>query len=195
METPMRVILLALLPLLVAPQSGQAQSVLFDGKPAFSEGADLGYYLWKDRDGDTWHVRWTTKGQMRHFAGSVYAEGEGATLKSLKRIDVENERRVLYPGRAPHLVVGPRGNARVRHGRAPVVVSREQDKIEKDGDDRIVFSARTDDDIDGFDFRPDEKVQALRFILDIDGKPFANLVEIGSNNVKAKSLPLIIRLR
>ncbi len=146
----------------------RAQVAEFDGRPAFSVGADLGYYLWKE--GDTWRVRWTTKGVMRHFAGSVTADrGE---LKSLKRVDVESERRVLYPGRPAHVGVGPRGHLRMKGGRAPVVVSRDQDKVEKDGNNRIVFSARTDDDIDGFD-----------------------LVEFGPHNRKATSIPLIVRLR
>lgn len=167
-----------------------AQTEMFDGKPAFAEGVDLGYYLW--REGDTWHVRWTTKGKMRQFAGSVTAEG--GELKSLKRIDVEDERRVLYPGRAPRVVYGPRGRAHVRRGRAPVVVGREQDKIEKDGNQRIVFLARTDDDIDGFNFKVDEKVKELRFVLEIDGRQMAHSVEIGKNNRKAESLPLTVRL-
>ncbi len=63
------------------------QSNIFEGRPAFAEGADLGYYLWKD--GDNWHVRWTTRGQMRRFTGFV--EATGGKLKSLKRIDVEKE--------------------------------------------------------------------------------------------------------
>src|SRR5262245_39061760 len=103
--------------------SALAQANLFDGKPVFAEAVDLGYYIW--RDGEKWHLRWTTKGQMRRFNGSVTAEG--GKLKSLDRVDVETERRVLYPGRAPHVWVGPRGRAHV--GRAPVVVERKQDKI------------------------------------------------------------------
>jgi hypothetical protein len=170
--------------------SVMAQAERFEGKPTFAEGADLGYYIWKD--GDTWYIRWTTRGQMRRFSGSVVAEG--GELKSLKRIDVEEERRVLYPGRAPRVVYGPRGRARVRRGRGPVVVERDQDKIEKDGDNRIVFLARTDDDIDGFNFKVDEKVRSLRFVLEIDGKHLPQWVEIGKNNRKAQSLPLIVRL-
>jgi hypothetical protein len=163
----------------------------FDGRPVFSEGVNLGYYIW--RDGNAWHMRWTTKGQLRHFAGAVTADG--GELKSLKRVDVESERRVLYPGRGPHVVVGPRGHAHMAPGRAPVVVSRDQDKIEKDGDNRIVFSAKTNDDIDGFDFKVDERVTALRFVLQIDGAPRPNLVELGQNNQKAGGLPLVVRLK
>jgi hypothetical protein len=189
---PLRAATLLLSSLLVAPlASAQAPVGAFEGRPFFSEGADLGYYLWKD--GDTWRLRWTTKGAMRHFAGSVTAEG--GKLKSLKRVDVETERRVLYPGRPGHLGVGPRGHVRVMGGRAPVVVSRDQDKIEKDGDNRIVFSARTDDDIDGFDFKVDDHVTDLRFQLEIDGKQFPNLVQFGKDNQKAAGIPFSIRIR
>lgn len=172
--------------LVVSPNAG-AQTDIFDGKPVFTEGADLGYYLW--RDGKTWHLRWTTKGMRRHFSGSV--TGEGGKLKSLKRIDVEKERRVLYPGRAPHVVYGPRGRPHVRGGRAPVVVERSQDKIEKDGDHRIVFTAATNNDIDGFDFNVDDQVTSLRFVLEIDGAPRPGNVEVGRDNRKAPRLPLV----
>jgi len=176
--------------MLVLPSIVVAQAERFDGKPTFAEGVDLGYYVW--RDGDRWHVRWTTRGQMRRFSGSVVAEG--GELKSLKRIDVETERRILYPGRAPRVVYGPRGRPHVRRGRAPVVVEREQDKIEKDGNNRIVFLARTNDDIDGFDFKVDEKVKTLRFLLEIDGKLLPQHIEVGKNNQKAPSLPLVVEL-
>ena len=179
-----------LLSVLVLPAKALAQADLFDGKPAFAEGGDLGYYIW--RDGSRWHVRWTTKGKLRRFTGSVLAEG--GKLKSLDRVDVESERRVLYPGRAPHVVYGPRGRAHVRGGRAPVVVERKQDKIEKDGDHRIVFVAETNDDIDGFSFIAEEKVSSLRFVLEIDGRFAPQLVEVGRNNRKAPNLPLVVRL-
>ena len=183
-------VLLLLVSMLALSPSVPAQTEIFEGKPTFAEGVDLGYYVWKE--GDTWHIRWTTRGQTRQFSGSVVAEG--GELKSLKRIDVESERRVLYPGRAPRVVYGPRGRAHVRGGRAPVVVSRDQDKIEKDGDNKILFFTRTDDDIDGFDFKVDKQVKALRFILEIAGQPHPQNVEIGKNNVKATNLPLVVRL-
>ncbi|MFY9555280.1 MAG: hypothetical protein WAV47_11265 [Blastocatellia bacterium] len=167
-----------------------AQTGMFEGRPAFSEGTDLGYYIWKE--GDKWKIRWTTKGQMRRFTGSVVAEG--GDLHDLKRIDVEEERRVLYPGRPGRVVVGPRGRAHVRGGRAPVVVERKQDIIKKDGDKTIVFAAKTGDDIDGFDFKPDKKVTSLRFVLEIDGRQMPQRVEIGKSNQKAPALPLVVRI-
>jgi len=95
-----------------------AQAEKFDGRPAFAEGIDIGYYIW--REGDKWLVRWTTKGPNRKFTGSVVAEG--GELHDLKRIDLDEERKVLYPGRAPRVFVGPRGRTRVGGGRLPIPI-------------------------------------------------------------------------
>ena len=73
-------------------------------------------------------------------------------------------------------------------------IRARQDKIEKDGDRRIVFLARTDDDIDGFDFKVTDEVNVLRFMLEIDGKQMPNLIEMGRNNRRAQDLPLLVRL-
>lgn len=167
-----------------------AQGDMFEGRPAFSEGAELGYYIWKE--GDTWKLRWTTMGPQRKFTGSVVATG--GELHDLKRIDVEEERRVLYPGRAPHVWVGPRGRTHVGGGRRPVVVERKQDHIKKDGDHTIVFAALTGNDIDGFNFKPDKKVTSLRFVLEINGRRMPQHVEIGKTNQKARALPLEVQL-
>ena len=64
-----------------------------------------------------------------------------------------------------------------------------------DGDNRIVFNARTNDDIDGFDFKVDDKVNVLRFVLHIDGRPMPNLIEVGKDNHKPGTLPLFVRLK
>ena len=188
---------LAVLAVLTAPTAPPAQGAIpaarFDGRPAFGEGIDLGYYLWRDGD-DTWHLRWTTMGQQRRFTGAVTSEG--GELKNLKRIDVEKERKVIYPGRAPHVVRGPAGRVRgVQGGRPAVVATKEQDHIEKDGDQRIVFAALTDNDIDGFDFTVDKDVTVLRFVLNIDGQPRPGAVEIGAGNTKPGRLPLFVNLR
>ena len=55
--------------------------------------------------------------------------------------------------------------------------------------------ARTDDDIDGFSFKVDEKVDALRFVLEIDGKQATQWVEIGKNNRKPQNMPMVARIR
>jgi hypothetical protein len=164
---------------------------MFDGRPSFTEGVELRYYVW--HDGENWRVRWTTMGNQRRFHGTVVAEG--GELKSLKRIDVEQEVRVLYPGRPARTWVGPRGGVHVRPGRGPVVATRDEDKVEKVGDDRIVFSARTRDDIDGFDFKADQAVTRLRFVLEIDGRVFPNLVEVGKDNRRPGNLPFVVRLQ
>ena len=56
------------------------------------------------------HVPNTTHPAAK-FRNAELLTFEGGKLKSLKRIDVESERRVLYPGRAPQIVYGPRGRA------------------------------------------------------------------------------------
>jgi len=185
-----RVVVCLFVLLLTLSPSTLAQADKFDGRPAFAEGIDLAYYIW--REGDKWLVRWTTKGPNRKFTGSVVAEG--GELHDLKRIDLDEERKVLYPGRAPNVWVGPRGRTHVGGGRAPVVVERKQDRIEKDGDHRIVFAAITSNDIDGFNFKVDKKVTTLRFVLEINGRQMPQRVEIGKNNQKAPTLPLVVRI-
>ena len=167
-----------------------AQIEKFDGKPDFSKGSDLGYFIW--RDGDTWKVRWTTTGAQRNFTGAVTAEG--GELKSLKRIDVETEREIIRPGRAPHVAVGRRGRVYRSGGRPPVVVTHEQDHIKKDGERRIHFDAKTKDDIDGFDFKVDDNVTALRFNLEINGRANAKQIEVGRENQHPPNVPFEVRL-
>lgn len=168
-----------------------ADAARFDGRPAFSEGSDRGYFVW--RDGDAWHVRWTTQGGWRRFTGHVAAEG--GELKSLKRIDVEEERRVVAAGRPGHVWRGPRGRLHVRPGRGPVVAERTQDKIEKDGDQRIFWVSRTDADLDGFDFKVDRDVTRLRFTLEVDGEAREGLVEVGRGNARPERNPFVVDLR
>ena len=50
----MRMHMMFAMPLLLLAPSPATQNAMYDGKPAFTEGVELGYYLW--RDGDTWHV-------------------------------------------------------------------------------------------------------------------------------------------
>jgi hypothetical protein len=185
-----RITLFLIVSLLAFSPSVLAQADMFEGQPTFSQGAELGYYVW--REGEKWKVRWTTMGPQRKFTGSVVATG--GKLHDLKRIDVEEERRVLYPGRPPNVWVGPRGRTHVGGGRAPVVVERKQDHIEKQGDHTIVFAALTGNDIDGFNFKPDKKVTSLRFVLEINGRRVPQRVEIGKANQKARAIPLEVQL-
>lgn len=164
----------------------------FDGQPTFSDGKALGYFVWKD--GDTWKLRWTTFGAEHRFSGRISAEG--GDIKSLKRIDVDTERKVIAPGRAPRVVRGPRGRVRARvGGRAPVVASREEDKIEQETEHVIRFVTRTDDDVDGLEFKVTGTTQLLRFVLEIDGVPRPAEVEVGRDNFKPNEIPLVVRLR
>ena len=165
-----------------------ADPSMFDGRPTFKEGEGRGYYVW--RDGDTWHVRWTTFGATHRFTGTVTAEG--GKLDSLKRIDVETERRVIAPGRPGRVVVGPRGRARVVGGKAPIVETRDQDHIDKDGDRRITFRTLTNDDIDGFDFKVKDGVKLLRFSLQMDELPRPREVEVGRSNQHVAADPFIV---
>jgi hypothetical protein len=176
---------------LALPIPGQAQAPAFDGRPAFREGRDFGYYVW--RDGRTWHVRWTTRGVQHRFTGHVVAEG--GRIDDLKRVDVEVERRVVRPGRAPHVVRDPRGRAHVAPGRGPVTATKVEDRVDMDDHKRIDFSARTDDDIDGFDFEAKDGVDALRFTLEIDGHSRVADVEVGSGNAHPAGNPFVVRLR
>jgi len=105
--------------------------------------------------------------------------------------------RVLICSGSPgaRVVVGPRGRARVRPGTGPVVATREQDKIEKDGDQRILWVARTDADIDGFNFKTDSRVTALRFNLEIGGKSEAAFVYAGAARHRMNANPFRVDLK
>jgi len=176
---------------LAVPVSGQAPAPDFDGRPAFREGRDFGYYVW--RDGRTWHVRWTTRGVRHRFTGHVVAEG--GRIDHLKRVDLDEERRIVRPGRAPYVVRGPRGRAHLAPGRGPVTATRVEDHVDMDDHKRIDFTARTDDDIDGFDFEAKDGVDALRFTLEIDGRSRGVDVEVGRVNMRPTGNPFVLNLR
>jgi len=190
----MRRTILAVVVLCAAAAAGAAfaaePAARCDGRPDFAAGEGRGYWVW--RDGDRWSVRWTTYGAERFFAGSV--EAEGGDLKDLDRVDVERESKVVRSGRAPRTRVGPRGRVHVRPGRAPVVATREEDKIEKDGDDRIVWSSRTDADVDGFNFDVGRHVTRLRFVLRMDGESRALDVALGKEAVTPDGNPFEVVL-
>lgn len=174
------------------PAVAETPVAQFAGKPRFSEGDALGYFVWKD--GDTWKVRWTTFGAQRRFSGRITVEGGKFT--SMKRVDVDEERKVIAPGRPGRVVRGPRGRViGVERGRPPVVAARDEDRIERQDERLITFVTRTNDDIDGVDFKVDDAARVLRFVLEIDGKPHPGEVEVGARNVKPNEHPLIVRLR
>ena len=120
----------------------QTPVAMFDGRPTYKEGKALGYFIW--RDGDTWKLRWMTFGAEHKFNGRVVVEG--GQIQSFKRIDVDEERKVIRPGHAPTVVRGPRGRVRaVTPGRAPVVAERTLDKIEQE-DERTDADPVRDDE-------------------------------------------------
>jgi hypothetical protein len=182
---------LALLPISTAAVSPAPQApAAFEGRPTFKEGSDRAYFVWND--GNNWKVRWTTLGQMQTFTGSVRAAG--GKLDDLKRIDVDAELRVVRPGRPARVVRGPAGRVRVAPGRGPVVASRTNDHITHVDDQLIRWNTRTDDDIDGFDFKADD-VRALTFDLKINGDSRPLSVEVGRNNVHPADNPFTVRIR
>ena len=164
----------------------------FDGKPTFKEGKALGYFVW--RDGDTWKLRWTTFGAEHRFMGRVVVEG--GNIKSFKRIDVDEERKVIRPGHAPTVVRGPRGRVRaVAPGRAPVVAERTLDKIEQEDEHTLQWNTNTNDDVDGVDVKVTNEATGIRFNLMIDGKPRPLEVEVGHNNTKPGVNPVRVALK
>jgi hypothetical protein len=191
---PFRAVLIPLLvtALFAAVPSAQTNEARFAGKPKFSEGDALGYFIWKD--GDTWKVRWTTFGAEHRFSGRVTTEG--GQIRSLKRVDVDEERKVIAPGRPARVVRGPGGRVRaVQPGRRAVVATREEDHINQETEQLIRFQTRTDDDLDGFDFRVTESTTVIRLVLEIDGKPHPLEVETGRDNFKPNETPVVIRLQ
>jgi len=192
-QVPVRCLaILGLLSLWGAVASADTELSHFVGRPTFSEGRALGYFVWNE--GDTWKLRWTTFGAEHRFSGRVMAEG--GEIASLKRIDVDTERKVIAPGRPARVVRGPRGRVRgVTGGRAPVVATRDEDRIEQENEHLVQFVTRTDDDIDGFDVKVTGDVRLLRFVLEIDGVPRPAEVEVGRANFKPGETPLVVRLR
>jgi hypothetical protein len=163
------------------------------GQPDFKGGKALGYFVWKD--GDTWKVRWMTFGAEHRFSGRILLEG-GGEITSMKRIDVDKERKVLAPGRTPKAVRGPRGRVVGRTpGRGAVVATREEDKIEQETEQLIRFNTQTDEDVDGVDFKLSGNPRVVRFVLEIDGQPRPTEVEVGRDNFKPNEDPLEVRLR
>ena len=177
----------------VAPvASAQTLAARVDGRPEFKEGKAYGYFIW--RDGDTWKLRWTTFGAEHRFNGRIVLEG--GEIKSFKRIDVDEERKVLRPGAAPRVVRGPAGRVRgVRPGRAPVVAERTEDKIEQEDERTLLWLTRTNDDVDGVDFKVSESTVVIRFNLMIDGEAKPAEVEVGKENFKPNENPVRARLK
>jgi hypothetical protein len=162
------------------------------GKPEFSSGDALGYFVWID--GNTWKLRWTTFGAEHRFTGRITIDA--GEFRKFKRIDRDTERKVLAPGRAPRVVRGPRGRVvGTTGGRPAVVASKEEDVILQETERLIRFNTKTNDDADGVDFEISPEVTSVRFMLQIEGKPVAQEVELGKSNLKPNEMPLVIRVK
>jgi hypothetical protein len=134
-----------------------------------------------------------TFGVEHRFSGRIVVEG--GEIRSMKRVDVDTERRIIAPGRAPRVVRGPRGRVIGRAGgRAPVVASREEDRIEQETEQIIRFNTATDDDVDGLNFELAGNPRLVRFVLEIDGQPRSGEVEVGRTNFTPNEHPLVVRI-
>jgi hypothetical protein len=109
---------------------------------------------------------------------------------------VDEERKVIRPGVAPHVVRGPRGKIiGTRPGRAPVVAERDLDKIEQEDEHTVRWLTNTNDDVDGLDVKVTDGATGLRLTLMIDGQARPNEVEVGKSNFKPGELPVRVKLR
>lgn len=57
----------------------------------------------------------------------------------------------------------------------------------------IRFNTATDEDIDGVNFELKGNPRLVRFVLEIDGKPRPEEVEVGRTNFKPNENPLVVR--
>ncbi|MEO6080574.1 MAG: hypothetical protein ABIQ86_12440 [Steroidobacteraceae bacterium] len=193
MRIKLRITLVTFIALLSMASTLKADILVerIQGQPKFSDGKALGYFIWKD--GDTWKLRWMTFGAEHRFTGRIVVEG--GEIKSMKRVDVDTERKVVAPGRPGRVVRGPRGKVVGRtRGRTAVVVSKEEDKIEQETEQVIRFATATDDDVDGVNFELKGNPRLVRFVLEMDGKPRPEEVEVGRTNFKPNEHPLVVRM-
>jgi hypothetical protein len=59
--------------------------------PSMKEGAQLAYWIWRDTDGVTWHLRTTAGGKLHRFQGRIWVDG---TLSDLNPTRLENNDRL-----------------------------------------------------------------------------------------------------
>jgi len=52
----------------------------FTGQPTYTDGKELGYFIWKDAK-NTWHIKWSHDGKNHRFSGNIIPIG-GGQLKS-----------------------------------------------------------------------------------------------------------------
>ena len=186
------VLLLALVALCAPLTAADVEVARLAGKPEFSDGNALGYFIWID--GNTWKLRWTTFGAEHRFTGRISVEG--GEFRKFKRIDVDVERKVIAPGRPGRVVRGPRGRVvGVTGGKPAVVASKEEDIVHQETETLIRFNTKTADDLDGVEFEVTPSATSVRFMLAIDGKPRPEEVELGKTNFKPRQAPLVVRIK
>jgi hypothetical protein len=185
-------ITLGILALSIPLAAFDVNAARFSGKPKFDEGNALGYFIWVD--GDTWKLRWTTFGAAHKFTGRVTLDNGQFT--KFKRIDVDTERKLIAPGRPGRVVRGPRGRVvGVAGGKPAVVGTKTEDVIMQETERLIRFDTETNDDLDGLEFEISRDATLIRFMLQIEGKPVPQEVEIGKDNFKPNQMPLVVRIR
>jgi hypothetical protein len=54
-------------------------------------GAQMAYWIWRDKDGSTWHLRTTAGGAEHRFSGRIWVDG---TVKDLDATRIEGKDRV-----------------------------------------------------------------------------------------------------
>lgn len=54
---------------------------VYDGKPEFTPGTDLGYYIWKNKENNTWHIRWSSNGINHKFSGNIFSDNKITIIK------------------------------------------------------------------------------------------------------------------
>jgi hypothetical protein len=47
----------------------------FSGQPQFSNGEELGYFIWQDENTGRWHILWNPDGNIHNFQGTITTDG------------------------------------------------------------------------------------------------------------------------
>ncbi|MFC1496498.1 FlgD immunoglobulin-like domain containing protein [Candidatus Margulisiibacteriota bacterium] len=63
------------------------------GKPEYTAGKDLGYFIWKDVD-DVWHINWSHDGKSHTFSGNVIAMGGKIEIKN-EKLKIKNDGTII----------------------------------------------------------------------------------------------------
>jgi hypothetical protein len=183
----MKLILAAFASVVAMAIAGPTSPDVFEGQPRFDQG-DASYYVW--HESGKWHVRWVASERGHDFKGVVAAQGGAFTY--MRQNDSDKE-AMMYLSSQLRLTVS---NDRADPGmRLPPPLSVNSAIIRQEGTDRIVFDARTTNNIGGFDFVPDDSVSVMQLDLQFDKKSVPGLVRLGRKAQKATELPLAIALR